>query len=73
VDALDRESLDTAVAAMDLDRVGGDPLAHLGGEELGHRRFLEAGLAGVAASSTRPPAASEPVAMSARRKATGWC
>src|SRR6516162_402536 len=44
VDALDRETGDIAVAAMDLDRVGGDPLGHLGGEELGHRRLLDAGL-----------------------------
>src|SRR5207237_685980 len=48
VDPLDQEIGDIAVAAMDLDRVGGDALGDLGGEELGHRGLLDAGLAGVA-------------------------
>src|SRR3954467_8170103 len=49
IDPLDREIGEIAIAAVDLDRVGGDALSHLGGEQLGHRRFLQAGLAGVAA------------------------
>jgi hypothetical protein len=32
---------------VDLDRVRADALGHLGGEQLRHRRFLQAGLAGV--------------------------
>src|ERR1700730_11021851 len=48
VDALDREIGDIAVAAMDLDRVRGDALGHLGGEELGHRGLFDAGLTGIA-------------------------
>src|SRR5690606_28085018 len=48
VDALDREIGEIAVAAMDLDGVGTDAFGHLAGEQLGHRRLLEAGLAGVA-------------------------
>src|SRR5512146_811068 len=45
---LDREVGDVAVAAVDLDRVRAHLLGHLGGEQLGHRSLLEAGLAGVA-------------------------
>src|SRR5580704_1780772 len=48
VDALDREIGDIAVAAMDLDRVGGDAFGHLRGEELGHRRLFDARFASVA-------------------------
>src|SRR6266568_3315030 len=51
VDPLDRKIGEIAIAAMDLDRVRGDPLGHLGGEQFGHRRLLEAGLAIVAALS----------------------
>src|SRR5688572_13928269 len=42
VDAFHRKVAHVAVAAVDLDRVRAYPLSHLGGEELGHRRFLEA-------------------------------
>jgi hypothetical protein len=47
VDALDREVADVAVAAEDLDGRRAHALGHLAGEELGHRRFLQAGAAGV--------------------------
>src|ERR1700741_1959735 len=46
--ALDREVRDVAVAAVDLDRVRADRFRHLGSEQLRHRGFLQAGLAGVA-------------------------
>jgi hypothetical protein len=62
---------------VDLDGVGAHALGHLGGEQLGHRGFLEAGLAGVLAQAARAStswrAASSWVAMSARRKLTAWC
>src|SRR4051812_29960124 len=48
IEPLDREIGEIAIAAMDLDRVRGDALGHLGGEQLGHRRLLQAGFAGVA-------------------------
>ena len=61
---------------MDLDRGGADALGHLGGEQLRHRGFLQAGLARIAAATPHARRAGAPprsVAMSARRKATAWC
>jgi hypothetical protein len=55
VDALDRKVGDAALAAVDLDRVGGDPLGHLGREELGHRRLLDAGGPSSCAPRRRAP------------------
>src|SRR3954462_13329248 len=46
--ALDREVRHVAVAAVDLHRVRAHLLRHLGGEELRHRRFLDARPARVA-------------------------
>src|SRR4051794_12571700 len=48
VDPLDREIGEIPVAAMDLDGVGSDPLVHFRGEQFGHRRLGQAGLAGIA-------------------------
>src|ERR1041384_6668758 len=47
-EALDRKVGDIAVPAVDLDRVGADALGRLGSEELGHRRFLDAGFTCIA-------------------------
>src|ERR1041385_4883901 len=44
---LDRVFRGVAVAAEDLDRLGGDPHGELGAEELGHRRLLLERLAGL--------------------------
>lgn len=49
IDALDREVVEVA-AAVDLDGAGADLLGHLRREQLGPRRFLQAGLAGIAQS-----------------------
>ena len=54
VDALDREVADVAVAAEHLDRGAADALGHLAGEQLGHRRFLQARLAGVRSARRVP-------------------
>src|SRR6267143_1221511 len=44
---LDGIVADEPVAAVDLDGRRADALAHLGGEQLGHRRLLDAALAGL--------------------------
>src|SRR5882672_5950866 len=48
IDAFDAKVAQVAVAAMRLDGLGAHPLGHLRGKQLGHRRFLEARLAGIA-------------------------
>src|SRR5687768_14918344 len=45
---LDRKVRDVAVAAVHLDRVRAHGFRHLGGEQLRHRSFLQAGLPGIA-------------------------
>src|SRR5262245_60458934 len=47
VQLLDREVLEVAVAAVDLDGLRAHPLGHLGGVELGHRRLAPVGAARV--------------------------
>src|SRR5438876_7592857 len=54
IDALDREVGDVTVAAVNLDRSRAHALGHLGGEELGHRGFLEAWLSRVAQARRVP-------------------
>src|SRR2546421_2464012 len=48
VDPLDRKIGQITVSAMDLDGIGGNPFGHLRGEQFGHRRLGQAGLAGIA-------------------------
>src|SRR6185437_4570210 len=45
---LDRKIFEITVATMDLDGIRADALGHLGSEELGHRRLLDAGHPGIA-------------------------
>ena len=42
VNPLDREILEIAITAMNLDGVGTHLFGHFGGKELGHRRFFQA-------------------------------
>src|SRR5258706_11383456 len=54
IDALDGEVGDVTVAAVNLDRSRAHALGHLGGEELGHRCFLEARLSRIAQARRVP-------------------